>query len=144
MPYAGRRCDEVKDKAHAGTRFGWPAAAVHRPFGGDRLELILLMNPVRPLDPISTAKIEELISEFCEDHTITIVTHNMQQASADYTASCSGRTHRVRRDGENHDPANKRPTTHGPLRPSDGVGGATLAFDEARDSATMNGDIRND
>ena len=40
------------------------------------------------LDPISTAKIEELISELSNDYTITIVTHNMQQASrvSRYTA----------------------------------------------------------
>ncbi len=51
-------------------------------------ELILLDEPCSALDPISTAKIEELISELCEDYTITIVTHNMQQASrvSDYTA----------------------------------------------------------
>ncbi|HEX2536951.1 MAG TPA: phosphate ABC transporter ATP-binding protein, partial [Pseudolabrys sp.] len=40
------------------------------------------------LDPISTAKIEELICELKEDYTIAIVTHNMQQAArvSDYTA----------------------------------------------------------
>jgi phosphate transport system ATP-binding protein len=51
-------------------------------------ELILLDEPCSALDPISTAKIEELISELSEDYTIVIVTHNMQQASrvSDYTA----------------------------------------------------------
>ena len=51
-------------------------------------ELILLDEPCSALDPISTAKIEELIAELCEDYTIVIVTHNMQQASrvSDYTA----------------------------------------------------------
>ncbi len=51
-------------------------------------EVILLDEPCSALDPISTAKIEELISELSRDHTIVIVTHNMQQASrtSDYTA----------------------------------------------------------
>ena len=51
-------------------------------------EVILLDEPCSALDPISTAKIEELISELSEDYTIIIVTHNMQQASraSDYTA----------------------------------------------------------
>lgn len=45
------------------------------------------MNPPYFLDPISTAKIEELIFELKEDYTIVIVTHNMQQAKVlDYTA----------------------------------------------------------
>ena len=44
------------------------------------------MNPA--LDPIATAKVEELIKELKKDYTIVIVTHNMQQASrvSDYTA----------------------------------------------------------
>jgi phosphate transport system ATP-binding protein len=51
-------------------------------------ELILLDEPCSALDPISTAKIEELIAELSEEYTIVIVTHNMQQASrvSDYTA----------------------------------------------------------
>src|SRR5205807_8442241 len=51
-------------------------------------EVILLDEPCSALDPISTAKIEELIYELSNDYTITIVTHNMQQASrvSDYTA----------------------------------------------------------
>ena len=53
-----------------------------------RSEVILLDDPCSALDPISTAKIEELIDELKVDHTIAIVTHNMQQASrtSDYTA----------------------------------------------------------
>jgi phosphate transport system ATP-binding protein len=43
-------------------------------------EVILLDEPASALDPISTAKIEELIDELREDFTIAIVTHNMQQA----------------------------------------------------------------
>jgi len=53
-----------------------------------RPEVILLDEPCSALDPISTAKIEELIEELSADYTIVIVTHNMQQASraSDYTA----------------------------------------------------------
>jgi phosphate transport system ATP-binding protein len=51
-------------------------------------EVILLDEPCSALDPISTAKIEELIDELKEDYTIVIVTHNMQQAArvSDFTA----------------------------------------------------------
>jgi phosphate transport system ATP-binding protein len=53
-----------------------------------RPEVILLDEPCSALDPISTAKIEELIDELTADYTIVIVTHNMQQASraSDFTA----------------------------------------------------------
>jgi phosphate transport system ATP-binding protein len=53
-----------------------------------RPEVILLDEPCSALDPISTAKVEELIEELTADYTIVIVTHNMQQASraSDYTA----------------------------------------------------------
>lgn len=44
-------------------------------------EVILLDEPASALDPISTAKIEELIDELQADYTIVIVTHNMQQAA---------------------------------------------------------------
>jgi phosphate transport system ATP-binding protein len=44
-------------------------------------EVILFDEPCSALDPISTAKIEELIQELAEDYTIAIVTHNMQQAA---------------------------------------------------------------
>jgi phosphate transport system ATP-binding protein len=51
-------------------------------------EVILLDEPCSALDPISTARIEELIDELKDDYTIAIVTHNMQQAArvSDYTA----------------------------------------------------------
>jgi len=51
-------------------------------------EVMLLDEPTSALDPISTAKIEELISDLKQDYTIAIVTHNMQQAArvSDYTA----------------------------------------------------------
>jgi phosphate transport system ATP-binding protein len=44
-------------------------------------EVILFDEPCSALDPISTAKIEELIDELKDDYTIAIVTHNMQQAA---------------------------------------------------------------
>src|SRR5213080_3439618 len=51
-------------------------------------EVILLDEPCSALDPISTARIEELIDELKDDYTIVIVTHNMQQAArvSDFTA----------------------------------------------------------
>jgi len=51
-------------------------------------ELLLMDEPASALDPISTAKIEELIYELKKDYTIMIVTHNMQQAGrvSDFTA----------------------------------------------------------
>ena len=53
-----------------------------------RPEVLLLDEPCSALDPISTAKIEELIAELKNDYTVVIVTHNMQQAArcSDYTA----------------------------------------------------------
>ncbi len=51
-------------------------------------EVLLLDEPCSALDPLSTAKIEELIAELKKDYTVVIVTHNMQQAArcSDYTA----------------------------------------------------------
>lgn len=51
-------------------------------------EMLLLDEPCSALDPVATAKIEELIQELAGDYSILIVTHNMQQASrlSDYTA----------------------------------------------------------
>ena len=53
-----------------------------------RPEVILFDEPCSALDPISTAKIEELIDELTDDYTIVIVTHNMQQAArvSEFTA----------------------------------------------------------
>ncbi|MCA3175441.1 MAG: phosphate ABC transporter ATP-binding protein PstB [Burkholderiales bacterium] len=53
-----------------------------------RPEVLLLDEPCSALDPISTAKIEELIAELKQDYTVLIVTHNMQQAArcSDHTA----------------------------------------------------------
>jgi len=83
--------DEVEDKLHrSGTglsggqqqRLCIARAIAVKP------ELILLDEPCSGLDPISTARIEDLIGELKSDYTIVIVTHNMQQAArvSDYTA----------------------------------------------------------
>lgn len=51
-------------------------------------EILLMDEPASALDPISTAKIEDLIYELKKEYTIAIVTHNLQQAArvSDYTA----------------------------------------------------------
>jgi phosphate transport system ATP-binding protein len=83
--------DEVKDKMHANglslsggqqQRLCIARTVAVRP------EVILFDEPCSALDPISTAKIEELIDELKDDYTIAIVTHNMQQAArvSDFTA----------------------------------------------------------
>ncbi|WP_410012853.1 phosphate ABC transporter ATP-binding protein PstB [Sodalis sp. C49] len=53
-----------------------------------RPDVLLLDEPCSALDPISTGRIEELISELKADYTVVIVTHNMQQAArcSDHTA----------------------------------------------------------
>ena len=83
--------DEVKDKMNASglslsggqqQRLCIARTVAVRP------EVILFDEPCSALDPISTAKIEELIHELTDDYTIAIVTHNMQQAArvSDFTA----------------------------------------------------------
>jgi phosphate transport system ATP-binding protein len=51
-------------------------------------QILLMDEPASALDPISTAKLEELVEELREEFCIVIVTHNMQQAAraSDYTA----------------------------------------------------------
>ncbi len=53
-----------------------------------RPEVLLLDEPASALDPYSTLRIEELITEFRNEYTVVLVTHNMQQAArvSDYTA----------------------------------------------------------
>jgi len=53
-----------------------------------RPEIILMDEPCSALDPISTAKVEELIVALSKEHTLLVVTHNLQQAEriSDYTA----------------------------------------------------------
>jgi phosphate transport system ATP-binding protein len=83
--------DEVSDKLHASAlqlsggqqqRVCIARALAIQP------EVILMDEPASALDPISTAKIEELIQDLKKDYTIVIVTHNMQQAAraSDFTA----------------------------------------------------------
>ncbi len=88
---AGALWNEVKDKLNASglslsggqqQRLCIARTVAIRP------EVILFDEPCSALDPISTARIEELIAELKDNYTIAIVTHNMQQAArvSDYTA----------------------------------------------------------
>ncbi|WP_374299467.1 phosphate ABC transporter ATP-binding protein PstB [Ferrovibrio sp.] len=83
--------DEVKDKLNTsglGLSGGQQQRLCIARTIAVRPEIILLDEPCSALDPISTAKIEELIDELKADYTIVIVTHNMQQAArtSDFTA----------------------------------------------------------
>jgi phosphate transport system ATP-binding protein len=83
--------DEVKDRLNENA-FGLSGGQQQRLVIARAIaiepEVLLLDEPASALDPISTAKIEELIYELKEQYTIVIVTHNMQQAArvSDYTA----------------------------------------------------------
>lgn len=83
--------DEVEDKLHlSGTALSGgqqQRLCIARALAIEP-EVILMDEPCSALDPIATAKIEELIAELKGKFTIVIVTHNMQQASrvSDYTA----------------------------------------------------------
>jgi phosphate transport system ATP-binding protein len=83
--------DEVKDKLNAsglGLSGGQQQRLCIARTVAVKPEVILFDEPCSALDPISTAKIEELIDELQEDYTLVIVTHNMQQAArvSDFTA----------------------------------------------------------
>lgn len=83
--------DEVKDRLHASAfelsggqqqRLCIARAIAVEP------EILLMDEPASALDPIATARIEELIKKLRERYTIVLVTHNMQEAArvSDYTA----------------------------------------------------------
>ncbi|AZO11232.1 MULTISPECIES: phosphate ABC transporter ATP-binding protein PstB [unclassified Mesorhizobium] len=76
--------NEVKDKLHASGQSlsgGQQQRLCIARTVAVKPEVILLDEPASALDPLSTAKIEELIDELQADYTIVIVTHNMQQAA---------------------------------------------------------------
>ncbi|MDD5218399.1 MAG: phosphate ABC transporter ATP-binding protein PstB [Candidatus Omnitrophica bacterium] len=83
--------DEVKDRLHSSalelSGGQQQRLCIARALAVDP-EILLMDEPASALDPISTAKIEELIHALKKDYTIVIVTHNMQQAArvSDYTA----------------------------------------------------------
>ena len=76
--------DEVKDRLHK-SALGMSGGQQQRLCIARALamqpEVLLMDEPASALDPISTAKVEELIHELKKDYTIVIVTHNMQQAA---------------------------------------------------------------
>lgn len=83
--------NEVKDRLHdsaLGMSGGQQQRLVIARTIAIEPEILLLDEPASSLDPISTLKIEELISELKSKYSIVIVTHNMQQAArvSDYTA----------------------------------------------------------
>jgi phosphate transport system ATP-binding protein len=83
--------DEVKDRLHSsalGLSGGQQQRLCIARAIAIKPEILLMDEPASALDPIATARIEELVQQLKEDFTIVIVTHNMQQATriSDYTA----------------------------------------------------------
>ena len=83
--------DEVKDKLKSsgtGLSGGQQQRLCIARAIATRPEVLLMDEPTSALDPMSTLRVEELISELKKDYTVVIVTHNMQQAAriSDYTA----------------------------------------------------------
>jgi phosphate transport system ATP-binding protein len=83
--------DEVKDRLHTsglGLSGGQQQRLCIARAIAIQPEIILMDEPASALDPLATAKIEELILELKKEFTIVIVTHNMQQAAriSDFTA----------------------------------------------------------
>ncbi len=83
--------DEVKDRLHA-SAFGLSGGQQQRLCIARalavKLDVLLMDEPCSALDPVATAKIEELLFSLKQDLTVIIVTHNMQQAArvSDWTA----------------------------------------------------------
>ena len=104
--------DEVKDRLHEGA-LGFPAASSSASAspGPSPIEpdVILMDEPASALDPISTARIEDLMLRAQTHYTIVIVTHNMQQAArvSDMTAFFTVVSRR-RRQREAEDPRGVR------------------------------------
>jgi phosphate transport system ATP-binding protein len=83
--------NEVKDKLHqsgSGLSGGQQQRLCIARGVAVKPNVLLLDEPCSALDPISTSRIEELITELKADYSIVMVTHNMQQAArvSDYTA----------------------------------------------------------
>jgi phosphate transport system ATP-binding protein len=83
--------DEVKDRLHdsgIGLSGGQQQRLCIARAIAVEPEIILMDEPCSALDPLATAKVEELIHELKQKYTIVIVTHNMQQAArvSDHTA----------------------------------------------------------
>ncbi len=82
--------DEVKDRLHV-SGYGLSGGQQQRLCIARAIavepEIILMDEPCSALDPIATAKVEELIRQLKQEYTIVIVTHNMQQAGrcSDFT-----------------------------------------------------------
>ena len=87
--------EEVKDKLnHPGTSLSGgqqQRLCIARALAVEP-RIVLMDEPCSALDPISTARVEELLRELKDNYTIVIVTHNMQQAAraSDYTAFLCG------------------------------------------------------
>ncbi len=83
--------EEVKDRLHSsglGLSGGQQQRLCIARAVAIQPEILLMDEPASALDPLATAKIEELVMDLKKDYTIVIVTHNMQQAArvSDYTA----------------------------------------------------------
>ena len=117
--------DEVKDKLHQ-SAYGLSGGQQQRLCIARALavnpEVLLLDEPCSALDPIATAKIEDLIFQLKDSCTIVIVTHNMQQAArvADYTGLLpDGQADRIRqhhRDLQESGEERNRRLRHRPFR----------------------------
>ena len=114
--------DEVKDRLHE-SALGLSGGQQQRLCIARAIavepEVLLMDEPCSALDPIATAKIEELMLELKDSYTIVIVTHNMQQAarvSRLHGLHAAGRAGRVRRDARSCSPipARRRPRTTSP------------------------------